>query len=116
MQAPWEYFEHFSDLVYVSDIDTHELVYLNRHARELYGFPSEADYKGHPCYEVMQHAHEPCTFCTCRALLESGAAEWVYRNPVTAHTFRIKARWPSIWTEASWRPIASIRSFITKRS
>ena len=32
MQAPWEYFEHFSDLVYVSDIDTHELVYLNRHA------------------------------------------------------------------------------------
>ena len=48
MQAPWEYFEHFSDLVYVSDIDTHELVYLNRHARELYGFPSEADYKGHP--------------------------------------------------------------------
>ena len=26
MQAPWEYFEHFSDLVYVSDIDTHELV------------------------------------------------------------------------------------------
>ena len=90
MQAPWEYFEHFSDLVYVSDIDTHELVYLNRHARELYGFPSEADYKGHPCYEVMQHAHEPCTFCTCRALLESGAAEWVYRNPVTAHTFRIK--------------------------
>ena len=46
--------------------------------------------KGHPCHEVMQHAHEPCTFCTCRALLESGAAEWVYRNPVTAHTFRIK--------------------------
>ena len=90
MQAPWEYFEHFSDLVYVSDIDTHELVYLNRHARELYGFSSDADYQGRPCYEVMQYTHEPCTFCTHSALLKHGTAEWVYRNPVTAHTFRIK--------------------------
>lgn len=90
MQAPWEYFEHFSDLVYVSDMDTHELVYLNKYARELYGFSSHEEYKGKKCYHVIQQLTHVCDFCTRQTLLESGSAEWTYRNPATAHSFRIK--------------------------
>lgn len=90
MQAPWEYFEYFSDLVYVSDIDNNKLIYLNKCARELYGFSSHKDYYGRKCYHVIQQLSRPCIFCTRETLLSSGSAEWTYRNPATAHTFRIK--------------------------
>ena len=31
----WEFYEDLEEIVYVSDIDTYEMVYMNRWAREL---------------------------------------------------------------------------------
>ena len=45
MQKIWEFFENMNELVYVSDMDTYELLYMNKKAREL-GIPilSETDF------------------------------------------------------------------------
>ena len=32
----WEFYEELNEIVYVADMDSHELVYMNRLARELY--------------------------------------------------------------------------------
>lgn len=42
----WEFYEELSELVYVADMDSHELVYLNRKTRELYGINSMDEVRG----------------------------------------------------------------------
>ena len=37
MENVWELFEELDEMVYVSDPETHELVYMNRHLREALG-------------------------------------------------------------------------------
>ena len=36
MQKIWEFFENMNELVYVSDMDSYELLYMNKKAREMY--------------------------------------------------------------------------------
>lgn len=33
----WEIYEEMQEIVYVLELEAHELVYMNRHAREVYG-------------------------------------------------------------------------------
>lgn len=36
----WEFYEELNEIVYVADMDSHELVYMNRLARTVYGIQS----------------------------------------------------------------------------
>ena len=45
MESIWEFFEELDEMVYVSDAESYELVYMNRHLREALGYTSHADYK-----------------------------------------------------------------------
>ncbi len=76
----WEFFENLDEMVYVSDIETHELVYMNKHLRDSLGCGSE--YKGKMCYRVLQGADSPCPFCTNRQLESEQFVSWTYKNPV----------------------------------
>ncbi len=77
-----ELFESLNEWVYVADMDTYELFYMNECLREIYGFSSEEEYKGKKCYEVLQGKKEPCIFCT-NSLLKAGEFyEWTYKNPI----------------------------------
>ena len=40
MKKIWEFFENLNEVVYVADVNTHELIYMNKKARDMYGFAS----------------------------------------------------------------------------
>ena len=46
-----------------SDIDTHELIYMNKKALNIYGFKSVDEVAGKKCYEILQNSSSPCKIC-----------------------------------------------------
>jgi len=68
-------------LVYVSDIHTYELLYLNDYGISVWG--SAKDKK---CYQILQSGqHAPCQFCTNHKLLDAegnpaGVYVWEFQN------------------------------------
>ena len=46
----WGFFENINEIVYVADIETYELIYMNRKAMEVFGVGSLAELEGRPCY------------------------------------------------------------------
>jgi PAS domain S-box-containing protein len=55
--------ENIDSLVYVSDINTYELLFANRRLLEFVGLPSTAGIEGKKCWEVIHKAKTPCEFC-----------------------------------------------------
>ena len=53
MTCLWDFFEDFDELVYVSDPETYEIVYMNRKLRESLGYQNRAAYVGKKCYKVL---------------------------------------------------------------
>ncbi len=90
MNEFWTFYENLNEIVYVSDVDTYELVYMNRRAREIYGITSQEELKGKMCYEVLQGCSSPCAMCTNRFLKEGEFYEWNYYNPIVHRTFSLK--------------------------
>ncbi len=77
-------------IVYVSDIVTYELLYLNQLGRSATGLSVGDDLKGHKCYKLLQGKDEPCEFCTNHLLNEDAYYEWSYYNPNLDITFLLK--------------------------
>lgn len=84
------FFEELDELVYVSDLDTHELIYMNRRLRDSLGIEDDKEYVGKKCYEVLQGRKSPCSFCTNRALEEGKFVSWTHKNPVLNKRYLIK--------------------------
>ena len=64
------------EMIYVSNIETYELIYMNRTARELLGCTQESQWLGQPCYKVVRGRDTPCDFCTNERLLKEGDCTW----------------------------------------
>lgn len=82
MKKMWEFFENLNEYVYVSDVNSHELIYMNRKLLEMYGFHSLEEIAGKKCYEVLQNSSEPCAICNNHELSEGYFKEWGYYNPI----------------------------------
>ncbi len=82
MEKIWEFFENMNEYVYASDVDSHELIYMNRKLLEMYGFRSLEEIVGKKCYEVLQNCSEPCAICNNHELSEGVFKEWGYYNPI----------------------------------
>lgn len=78
----WEFYEEMNEIVYVTDMDSHELVYMNRKAREEYGVDSLKDMKGRKCYEVISGSCMPCAACNPEKLIPGAFQEKVRYNAV----------------------------------
>jgi len=70
--------------IYVSDIDTYEVLLTNRHMRESFG----EDLVSKTCYQVFRNESVPCSHCTNDKLLDSeglpaGVCVWEGKNPIT---------------------------------
>lgn len=70
-------------VLYVADMDTHELLFMNSHAERMWG----AGHLGKRCYEVLQSGQSgPCEFCTNARLTENGrpvhSVVWEFQNTV----------------------------------
>ncbi|WP_295579244.1 response regulator [uncultured Oscillibacter sp.] len=77
--------------VYISDMETYELLYLNQSACEVMHRPA-CEMLGRKCYEVIQGRTSPCPFCTNDKLTEDAFYEWEFDNPVLERRFMIKNR------------------------
>ncbi len=79
-----------SSVVYVSDLNTYEVLYLNEMGRKTINAKSEEDYLGKKCYKVLQGHDEPCEFCTNHLLKEDEYYEWSFHNPILDTSFLLK--------------------------
>lgn len=78
-----------SERIYVSDLETYELLYINDILKnEL----STGCYKDQKCYKLLQGLDRPCPFCTNSKLKPNENYTWEFTNPLIGRTFSIKDR------------------------
>ncbi len=68
------------DVVYISDINTHELYYINAVCKKILGNPTEEEWRRKKCYKVLQGFDEPCSFCTNGKLCHEKFYNWEHYN------------------------------------
>ena len=82
IQDIWQFFENLNEYVYAAEIETNELVYMNRKTLDEFGFHSVDDIQGKKCYEVIQNSSVQCGMCNNDKLCAGKFEEWRYYNPV----------------------------------
>lgn len=90
MDKIWKFYENLNEIVYVSDMDTYELEYMNRKALRDLGYSSIEEIKGKKCYKILQNRSKPCEFCTNHLLKEGDFYEWQYYNYVLGGKYALK--------------------------
>ncbi|MEG1773560.1 MAG: GAF domain-containing protein, partial [Oscillospiraceae bacterium] len=75
------------EIIYVSDPDTYELLFANRHCQQLM---ATTDYLGKTCYQVLQGKDAPCEFCTNAQLCEEKFFTWEHTNQMMRKHFLLK--------------------------
>ena len=88
-------FSSINEIIYVSDPDTYEILYVNPAAEARYGAPLI----GGVCYERLMRRTNPCEFCTNDVILENRYEpyQWEFHNPVLNRDFMVADRiiqWP----------------------
>lgn len=83
--------EEYTGNVYIADMESYELLYLNSTCCETVG-ATEKEARGHKCYEIIQGRTEPCPFCTNGKLTDEAFYEWDYYNPSVDRQLFIKDR------------------------
>lgn len=83
--------DEYSGNVYISDMETYELLYVNLPSCRALGQPKK-NLIGHKCYEIIQGLDAPCPFCTNKYLTEDEFYEWEFDNPNLKQKFMIKNR------------------------
>ncbi len=86
----WQFFENMDEYVYATDIDTHEIVYMNQKTLNIYGLKSLEQAKGKKCYELLQQTSIPCGMCNDDRLTVGKFEEWRHYNPVIDRYLMIK--------------------------
>jgi len=80
-------------VVYVADISTYEIVFLNKFARKIFG-----DRSGSICWQVLQTGQTgPCDFCTNKYLVDeegrpTGMYAWEFKNTLDSRWYDIRDR------------------------
>lgn len=79
-------------LVYVSDMQSHELLYVNKYGRDIWG----SDIQGKICWQVLQKDQDgPCSFCTNKKLLKNDGAAgdvhvWEFQNTLNDRWYQCR--------------------------
>lgn len=81
--------DEMDEIVYVSDIDTYELLYLNAAGRKR-SKVAVGEYEHKKCYEVIQGRDAPCPFCTNGRLSHDKFYVWEHENKLLNMNFFIK--------------------------
>ncbi len=82
--------DNSASIVYVSNLETYDLLYLNQLGKSATGITSDEELKGQKCYKVLQGRDEPCDFCTNHLLSEDEYYEWSYYNASLNASFLLK--------------------------
>jgi PAS domain S-box-containing protein len=76
--------------VYVCDMQTHEILFLNKYFIDLIGEKS-----GEKCYKALQNLNSPCSFCTNHLLLDQNNNPkephvWEHKNNITNRWYQVR--------------------------
>lgn len=87
--------DNFPEVLYVTDPETYEVLFVNKSFRELLGHNPV----GKKCYEEFQGFKDPCPFCTNNIILqkEESSYTWEHYNPLMNRHFIITdqlIKWP----------------------
>ena len=80
--------EEVDEIVYVSDIATYEILYLNEFGKKVFGLTDIG--KGRKCYEVLQGIDAPCPFCTNQFLNCETFYTWELTNPISHRHYLLR--------------------------
>lgn len=78
-------------LVYVADMETHDLIFFNDYGRNYWGAPG-----GRKCWQVLQKGQTgPCSFCTNPQLVDddgnpTGPLVWEFQNTANKHWYQCR--------------------------
>lgn len=78
-----------TELMYVSDIDTYELLFVNEAGKKTFNINAEENLK---CYKALQGFDSPCSFCPNSILTKDENYTWEYTNPLTKRHYLLKDR------------------------
>ncbi len=84
--------ESIDGVIYVSDFNTHEILFANTYLKKLFGF----DPIGKKCWHFIHASSDgPCHFCVNHRLLDdqgepTGPYQWEYQNPFNKKWYRAK--------------------------
>lgn len=76
MPDPYKIFDALAELVYISDIESHDLLYMNEPMRKLVG----PEWRSMKCYEALHDKTEPCGFCNNDSLDADAFVAWNHFN------------------------------------
>lgn len=91
VQAISRILDSLDALVYVADMDTHELLFMNEYGRSKWG-----ETNGRKCWQVLQADQtSPCAFCTNSRLLNAkgqptGVLVWELQNTANGHWYQCR--------------------------
>ena len=77
------------DMLFVIDLETYEMRYMNAPARAAFGY-EEGAYAGRKCYQVLQGFSQPCVFCQNHLPSEQGFKTWENQNVRLHRRFLIR--------------------------
>lgn len=78
-----------TELLYVSDIETHELLFANEMGKKTFHITDDTDLK---CYQALQGLDAPCPFCTSEQLKKDETYTWEHTNLITKRHYLLKDR------------------------
>ncbi|MGC8119860.1 diguanylate cyclase [Marinobacter sp. VGCF2001] len=82
--------DNIDALVYVSDLETHDLLYMNAYGRRIWGAINNRK-----CWQVLQNSEKPCDFCTNHLLVDANQNPtaphvWEFQNPLDQRWYQCR--------------------------
>jgi len=88
-------FDSIEAIIYVSDMETYELLYTNKKFNNELGYQGHENLAGQKCWQVIQKNQTgPCPFCTNPRIIDDNCLptepyEWEFHNEKTKKFYRI---------------------------
>ncbi len=76
------------NLVYVSDIHSYDLAFLNKAGRKLFGIADDEDISKKKCYEIIERRTTPCAYCAKQPLDLDTPLKYTIHNDILSKYFR----------------------------
>lgn len=81
MKSIWNFFNKLNEFVYICDIQTDELIYMNDKTLKTYGLQSREQLQGKKCYEILHNSSKRCVNCINNRLTRGEFVEDKTYNP-----------------------------------
>lgn len=87
-----ELLNELNEVVYVIELESYKLLYLNKYGLKLYGYEKFSEIERVPCYKAFYGKDSPCSFCNSSIFTNKKYHEWECENPLLNKYFIVKEK------------------------